>query len=93
MADDALAGIRVLVTRPKAQAERLVNAIAARGGTAIEFPSIETRARDAAEVARAMAELFEPDIAIYVSANAARFGLASVGFDFARTNSGQSLTG
>lgn len=79
MADDALAGIRVLVTRPKAQAEGLVNAITARGGTAIEFPSIETRARDAAEVARATAQLFEPDIAIYVSANAVRFGLASAG--------------
>jgi uroporphyrinogen-III synthase len=79
MADDALAGVGVLVTRPRAQAERLVNAIAERGGTAIEFPVIEIRARDAAEIARQTGELAEPDVVIFVSANAARFGLASAG--------------
>jgi len=75
MADDTLAGVRVLVTRPKAQSEMLVNAIKERGGVAIEFPVIEVRERDAADVATDVDQLFKPDIVIFVSVNAARFGL------------------
>jgi uroporphyrinogen-III synthase len=79
MADDALAGVRVLVTRPKAQSEGLVDAITARGGAAIEFPVIETQAADAAELERAVGELSNPDIVIFVSWNAVRFGLNLAG--------------
>lgn len=79
MADTALAGVRVLVTRPRAQAEGLVAAVSARGGTAIEFPVIETRPREAADIAIDTGQLFEPDIVIFVSSNAVRFGHASVG--------------
>ena len=48
-----LAGVRVLVTRPRDQAEHLVQLIEARGGEVIRFPVIEiaepkaTRALDA----------------------------------------------
>lgn len=76
MADSALDGVRVLVTRPKAQSKELVNAITERGGVAVEFPVIETIERDTADVARAIQELAEPDIVIFVSTNAVRFGLA-----------------
>lgn len=76
MADDTLAGVRVLVTRPKTQSEMLVKAIRARGGVAIEFPVIEVRERDAADIATDAGQLFAPDIVIFVSVNAARFGLS-----------------
>jgi uroporphyrinogen-III synthase len=79
MADYTLAGVRVLVTRPKAQAEELVTAINERGGTSIEFPVIETQERDAADIATDAGQLFEPDIVIFVSSNAVRFGHASAG--------------
>jgi uroporphyrinogen-III synthase len=79
MADSALDGVRVLVTRPKAQSEELVNAVKEHGGVAIEFPVIETIERDAADVAQAMRELSEPDIVIFVSTNAVRFGFAFSG--------------
>jgi len=79
MADDTLAGVRVLVTRPKAQSQVLVDAITERGGIAIEFPVIEVRARDPDDIATDAGQLFEPDIVIFVSANAVRFGLSLAG--------------
>ncbi len=74
MTDNALDGVRVLVTRPSVQARDLVTAISARGGEAIEFPVIETEPRDAAEIAADIDRLATPDIVIFVSANAVRFG-------------------
>lgn len=57
----------------------LVNAIRARGGEAIEFPVMEVRERDAADITVNADQLFEPDIVILVSANAVRFGLPFAG--------------
>ncbi len=39
--DRALAGLRVLVTRPQHQSDALAALIEARGGTALRFPVIE----------------------------------------------------
>ncbi len=75
MADGDLAGIGVLVTRPRHQAGELVEAITAAGGTAVRFPAIAIVARPDDAIAADAAALHEPDIAIYVSANAVRFGL------------------
>lgn len=79
MADSALEGAGVLVTRPKAQSAELVSAIKERGGVAIEFPVIETIERNAADIALAMHDLAEPDIVIFVSTNAVRFGAGFAG--------------
>lgn len=70
-----LAGIGVLVTRPKHQATELVDAITARGGNAIEFPVIQIAPRDKATIIAAARELREPDIAIFISPNSVRHGL------------------
>lgn len=79
MGDDALAGVGVLVTRPSHQASQLVAAIEAHGGTAILFPAIEIVPRPAAEISADLAELDDPDISIFVSPNAVRFGLEYAG--------------
>lgn len=75
MADKALAGIGVLVTRPRSQADELIEAIEARGGSAIVFPAIDIVPRDAAAIEAAAAELAVPDIVIFVSTNAVRYGI------------------
>jgi uroporphyrinogen-III synthase len=79
MTDKELAGIGVLVTRPKHQATDFVSAITQKGGVAIELPVMEVIAHDAAKIEHDVASLLEADIAIFVSANAVRLGLAHAG--------------
>lgn len=76
MVDGELAGVGVLVTRPEQQAEPLVSAIEAAGGRAIRFPAIEVLPLAAAAIEAEAASLRDPDIAIFVSTNAVRHGLA-----------------
>ena len=75
MPDQTLSGVGVLVTRPLSQAQDLADAIKERGGAAICFPVIEIIPRDATEVSASVASLRNPDIVIFVSRNAVRFGL------------------
>lgn len=79
MTEQALSGVGVLVTRPLSQTSELVNAIEAQGGTAICFPAIEIVPRDDAKIAAESAALQHPDIVVYVSRNAVRYGLAQAG--------------
>jgi uroporphyrinogen-III synthase len=79
MADDELAGIGVLVTRPKHQATALVEAIEAKGGSTFCFPAIEVVPRDAASISTDASTLQNPDIAIFVSPNAVQSGLSWAG--------------
>jgi len=72
MADTALAGVGVLVTRPKHQSEALLAAIRNAGGSPIRFPSIEIVGVDAASDAAGLAA---PEIVIFVSSNAVEHGL------------------
>ena len=74
MADGELAGIGVLVTRPEHQAAELADAIEVAGGRAVRFPAIEIVPRPEADVASDAKSLQQPDIAIFVSANAVRLG-------------------
>jgi uroporphyrinogen-III synthase len=74
-----LAGLRVLVTRPRDQVAALAALIEAQGGTAIRFPVIEILpARDARAARAAMARLDEFSLVIFISPNAVRHGLALV---------------
>ena len=70
-----LAGIGVLVTRPTKQATELVEAITAQGGIAIEFPAIEIAPHETADVVNAARNLSDPDLVVFVSPNAVRYGL------------------
>ncbi len=77
--ENALQGIGVLVTRPRAQASDLVAAIEGAGGSAFCFPVIEIAALDENVVAAAAAALPEPDLNIFISRNAVEYGLKYLG--------------
>jgi uncharacterized protein HemX len=72
-----LEGLGVVVTRPRAAAESLAQALAAEGARPIVFPSLAIEApRDAEALERALGELAGASVAIFVSANAVEAGLA-----------------
>ena len=75
MADTSLAGVGVLVRRPKHQSDTLIGAIRDCGGKPVRFATIEIVASDAASVAAEVAKLAAPEIAIFVSSNAVQHGL------------------
>ncbi len=75
MTVEPLTGIGVLVTRPVAQARALCAAIKAAGGSVIAFPVLDIRRADSAVTNAAAAALAEPDIVIFVSSNAVRYGV------------------
>lgn len=72
-----LAGIRVLVTRPAAQAQRLAALIEQAGGEAVRFPTLEIEPpRDTTALHEALAGIARFDLAIFISPNAVTHGLA-----------------
>lgn len=75
---EPLAGRTVLVTRPLRQAAALAQAIRAAGGEAFEFPALAVEAVAAGELGGPLAQLAEADIAIFISPNAAQFGMAAI---------------
>lgn len=76
MANNDLAGVGVLVTRPWHQSDKLVDAVEALGGSAIRFPVIEIVPRETADVLADTRQQEDPDIVIFVSPNAVRHGLS-----------------
>lgn len=79
-ADGELAGIGVLVTRPRAQAETLAAMIEAAGGRALRFPVIDILPPlAAAPLAQAIERLHDFDIAIFISPSAVSTALNAIG--------------
>lgn len=77
--DSALDGISVLVTRPAEQAESLARAIESAGGTAIRAPMIVIIGlHDGSAAGAVVRRLREFDMVIFVSRNAAEFGVALI---------------
>jgi uroporphyrinogen-III synthase len=75
----ALAGRRILVTRPREQAERLATAIEAAGGEALRHPTVEIAPpADVGALARTLERLGECDLAIFVSPTAVLKGVGAV---------------
>src|SRR5262245_13885356 len=75
-----LAGRRIVVTRPSAQAKGLLAQIRAAGGEALACPTLEILPlEDAAPFAAVAAKLEQFDIAIFVSRNAVREALKLLG--------------
>ena len=67
----ALKGVRVLVTRPRDQAEHLARLIEQQGGEAIRFPVIEIAEPEDTKVLHAViGRLDQFDLAIFISPNA-----------------------
>jgi len=75
---EPLAGRTVLVTRPAHQAAALARMIGAAGGTAFEFPALEIEAVPLDELTGALAQVATADIVIFISPNAAQFGMAAI---------------
>lgn len=82
-----LHGHRVLVTRPRHQSKPLINAIEASGGEAIEFPLLEILPRPAADIKSELTTHKDPDMLIFVSANAVACGLTLLTDHLRVTNS------
>jgi uroporphyrinogen-III synthase len=69
----ALAGRRILVTRPRELAQGLAALIARAGGEPVLYPALEIRDPEDADAARAaLARLQEFDLAVFVSPSAVR---------------------
>jgi uroporphyrinogen-III synthase len=75
---DALAGRTVLVTRPVHQSAALVQAIEAAGGEAYPFPALAIEAVPVTDLSAALAQLRVADCVIFISPNAAQFGMAAI---------------
>jgi uroporphyrinogen-III synthase len=74
----SLAGRTVLVTRPAHQAAALVHMIDEAGGAAFVFPALDIEALPAEALTAPLAHLRNADIAIFISPNAAQFGMAAI---------------
>lgn len=75
-----LDGLRIVVTRPAAQAAALAGLIRADGGVPVLFPTIDIVALDdCAALDAALDRLSGFDLAVFVSANAVQHALARLG--------------
>ena len=71
-----LAGLNIVVTRPREQATQLAQRIEQDGGKAILFPLLEISPAANPQLLRALiARLHEFDLAIFISPNAVRYGM------------------
>ena len=78
-ASRSLEGLTVAVTRPAVQAGPLARALEARGARVIRFPLLEVAPpRDEAAAAALVDRLADYQLAVFISANAARLGVELV---------------
>jgi uroporphyrinogen-III synthase len=73
-----LAGLGVLVTRPEAQAARTAASLTDAGAEVFLFPALSIEQLNDASLDAALARLDSAAIAIFVSANAAEYGIAAL---------------
>lgn len=76
---NALAGLNIVVTRPRAQATPLARAIEQAGGKALLFPLLEIESGAASQPLRELvSRLPQFDLAIFISPNAVRYGMQAI---------------
>lgn len=74
-----LAGLKIVVTRPRDQAAKLAGGIEQAGGVAVLFPLLEISAvGDGRALQEQVSRLAQFDLAIFISPNAVRFGMAAI---------------
>lgn len=79
MAEHPLAGLNIVVTRPREQAADLVQRIEQMGGHPVLFPLLEIEpVRDDRLLREQLAHLQQTNLAIFISPNAVRYGLAAI---------------
>ncbi len=75
----SLAGLHILVTRPRDQAQSLALSIEQAGGTALLFPLLEIAAvQDTQTLQQQVARLGLIDLAIFISPNAVKYGMDAI---------------
>ncbi|WP_435627553.1 uroporphyrinogen-III synthase [Candidatus Ferrigenium straubiae] len=79
MGDLPLAGLKIAVTRPREQAAQLVRRIQEAGGIPLLFPLLDIApAADPAALHEQISRLAQFDLAIFISPNAVRYGMAAI---------------
>ena len=79
MQQQPLAGLNIVVTRPREQATNLAQRIAQAGGRAILFPLLEVSpVLDSQSLRALIARLHEFNLAIFISPNAVRYGMEAI---------------
>ena len=79
MQQQPLAGLNIVVTRPREQATNLAQRIAQAGGRAILFPLLEVSpVLDSQSLHALIARLHEFNLAIFISPNAVRYGMEAI---------------
>ncbi len=74
-----LAGLNIVITRPREQAANLAQDIARAGGNVILFPLLEIGpAADPQSLQALISRLHEFDLAIFISPNAVRYGMNAI---------------
>jgi len=77
--DLPLAGLRIVVTRPREQAAQLVQGIEKLGGVCIQFPLLEiTRIDNNLPLHDLVKRLHDFHLAIFISPNAVRYGMEAI---------------
>jgi len=75
----ALAGLKIVVTRPHEQADHLVRLISQAGGTAIRFPLLTIHpSADLTTLKQQVANIYSYNLAVFISPNAVRYGMEAV---------------
>lgn len=77
--DKPLTGLKIAVTRPREQAAPLVRRIEQAGGVPLLFPLLDIApAADQAALREQLARLAQFDLAVFISPNAVRYGMAAI---------------
>lgn len=79
MQQQPLAGLNIVVTRPREQAKQLTERITQAGGQAILFPLLEVSpVLDSQSLRALIIRLHEFDLAVFISPNAVRYGMEAI---------------
>lgn len=79
MANSSLEGLKILVTRPRDQAEPLAQAIMRAGGVPLIFPLLDIApVSDERALQQQITHLTQANLAIFISPNAVQYGMAAI---------------
>src|SRR3990167_11562094 len=79
MAEQPLAGLKIVGTRPREQAARLMQYIERSGGRALLFPLLDIApAADQPALREQISRIAQFDLAIFISPNAVQYGMAAI---------------
>src|SRR3989338_3543032 len=79
MTEQPLAGLKIVVTRPRAQVASLARRIEQAGGIPLLFPLLDIApAADQPALREQISRIAQFDLAIFISPNAVQYGMAAI---------------